>query len=543
MGTVIHAHYSSNKPMRELRLEHTLERASGGQDAESHVQFEMQRIWREAEDTTETNSASTDEIIEKLDEVNGDDQIVAALKGLVRWERNRDYDDGAIAALDAFDGVVENALSNEWVNVAAYSNLLAANIAADLSNDEATSELIPQLIDLFDNHWEDLTPNNRSNVLDGARRLQHYASDETLDELDSVLKSVAEAAHNESEYDFERKLLETRIDLQREQGEGISSIQDLIIASYDAEAEGFRGQGPTQRAGIFQRALSHCAEFADEEQMNEWKQQLRSANRDWIENMPRIEHQPSDEEIEEIEEGLQAVIDHAEEISRNQNGIFSLMFLLSHDEFLPILDDPNPHEDGVSIMDLVSHRTLTTEGDSIPQPEDRTRPSTYNVMVQFRDNLLSRVLSSVFERNIVSEVDLYIYLWSVDGLTVDDIAYLTDFIIATFDDRYADSLHLGVVRLEGVIASMLKAAGFETAGLQDGYTTPKPLSSLLNSLDGRVNGRLIEYIRYRYSDISGQGIRNKVAHGRAEYRQASPQMSLYLLYDIFCTIAWIDKEL
>lgn len=524
-------------------MEHTLERASGGQEAESHVQLEMQRIWREAEDTARVDPAPTDEMIEELDKVEGGDLIVAALKGLVRWERNRNYDDGAIAALDAIDEVIEDSLSDEWVNVAVYSNLLAANIAADLSDNEATSEWIPRLIDLFDDHWEEITPNNRSNVLDGMRRLQHYASDETLHELDQVLKSIAKAAYSTGDYDFERRILETRIDVQREQGKDISQIQNLIIDSYNAEAESSRGRNPMQLAGIYQRALTDCAEFADEEQMNKWKRKLRSANRDSIENMPRIEHQPSDEEIDEIEEGLQAVIEHAEELSRDEHGIASLMFLLSHNEFIPKLKDPNPHGNGVSIMDLVSQRTLTTEGDSIPVPEDRTRPSTYNVMVQFRDNLLSRVLWSIFERNIVSEADLYIYLWSIDGLTVDDIAYLTDFIIATFDDRYADALHLGVARLEGIIASMLKAAGFETAGLQDGYTTSKPLSSLLNLLDGRVNEELVEYLRYRYSDISGQGIRNKVAHGRAEYRQASPRMSLYLLYDIFCAIAWIDEEL
>lgn len=161
--------------------------------------------------------------------------------------------------------------------------------------------------------------------------------------------------------------------------------------------------------------------------------------------------------------------------------------------------------------------------------------------MQLRDAILTSILFRVFEEDIITEGDLY--LWAINELTVHDVAYLTDFIIAVFDNRYADALHIGIPRLEGAIASILKERGFETASLQDGYTTPVPLPGLLNMLDGHVDEDLVEYIRFRYSDISGQRVRNQVAHGRAEYGLAAPQICMILLYDIFRSISWIEHNL
>ncbi|WP_323172194.1 hypothetical protein [Natrialba sp. PRR66] len=503
----------------------------------------MERIKRQARDDEDTPS-SADDALEELDKIDFDHPIVPALKGLVRWEAERDYQDGAVPALDAYRDAVDETVDDGWHNVAVHAAQQAAMVAADINDNDELDFWIPRIVDLFDQHWETITPNTRGNLLHAFPRLQHFADEDTLDDFEEVLESAAQASHEKQEYDTERRFLNALVDLRRHRDRDFTPQQEALIDSYNAEAEATEERGQMYRAIVFQRALDDCTEFADEEQIREWKQELRAANRAAIrDEMVEFEHEPSEDEIEELENYIDEIVDQAREISQNEFGGAALMFLLSRKDFLPQLEELRKTREGASIMELVSQRHMTKEGDAIPDPEDRTRPGNYNISVQLRDSVLTSILFRVLEEDIITEGDLYLYLWSVDDLTVHDIAYLTDFIIAVFDDRYADALHIGVPRLEGAIASILKARGYETASLQEGYTTPVPLPGLLNMLEEDIDEDLVEYLRFRYSDISGQRVRNQVAHGRAEYGLAAPRMCAILLYDIFRSISWIEHHL
>lgn len=62
-------------------------------------------------------------------------------------------------------------------------------------------------------------------------------------------------------------------------------------------------------------------------------------------------------------------------------------------------------------------------------------------------------------------------------------------------------------------------------------------------LDGEIDDDLIEYLRYRYADISGEGLHNSLAHGRISYQHANRSKYLILLYDDFRTLGWLEDEL
>ncbi|WP_122090899.1 hypothetical protein [Halalkalicoccus subterraneus] len=529
--------------MRESRLEEILLRMRDGQGSESHIQLEMNRIKQQVRDDKESTS-STHEVFEDLNDIDINHPIVPALEGLVRWEANQDYHNGAVPALDAYRDAVDEAVSDRWPNVAVHAAQQAALVAADINDDKELDFWIPRIVELFDQHWEELTPNTQGNLIDAFPRLQYFADGKILDEFENVLESAATASHEKEEYGVERRFLNALLDIRRKRDQDVTVQEQLLIESYNAEAEATENRGQMHRAIVFQRALDNCTEFADEEQVVEWKRELRSANRTAIdEEMASIEHKPNKEEIEELEQFIDEIVDQARQASQNDFGGAALMFLLSRNDFVPRLEELRTMDERVSIMDLVGRRNMTKEGDAIPDPEDRTRPHGYQASVQLRDAIVTSILFRVFDENIITEGDLYLYLWAIDELTVHDVAYLTDFIVAVFDNRYADALHIGVPRLEGAIASILKDRGFETASLQDGYTTPVPLPGLLNMLDGKVDENLVEYLRFRYSDISGQRVRNQVAHGRAEYKLAAPQMCLILLYDIFRSISWIEHNL
>lgn len=527
-----------------IRLEENIERAEAGEKSESRIQLEMERIWRVARDDREGHlpDIPTDELLTALEEVDSDSPIIDALSGLVRWERESDFHDGAVPALEAFEDVVKEGIEKEWYNVGLYAAVQAALVASAVSDDEKTEKWLEQYNDLFGDYWQELTPNTRRNVIDAYPDLHLVANENLLTDLLDTLQSVGDEAADNQDYELQRRILRSIREVLHDRGRSTSKVEAEIIGSYSAEAE-LKEESPQHKAIVLQEALNSCHEYADEEQLTKWKREMREANRQAIENMPVITHEPEEDELEELERGIEEMIENLRELSTSDSPGVALMTLLANPVFIPRLDAIDSGSEGTPLVEILSRRHMKSEGDSIPDPEEETRPRMYQVGVQHRDNILFAVFRRVISEGIITEGDLYLYLEAVDDLSVHDRSYLTDFVIAFFERRLAEALHLGVPRLEGLIASELKANGYETASLKEGYTTPTPLPGLLRMLEGKVDNDLVEYLKYRYSDISGEGLRNKVAHGRASYQHSNYRICLILLYDIFRTIAWLEDEL
>ena len=526
-----------------FRIEETFEQVEMGEKPESHFQLVMERIWRTAQNEFDRmQDVSTEDLLAELEDADVDDPFIDALEGLVLWERENDYHDGAVPALDALEKVVEQALNDEWYNVGIYAAVQAAYLAIDVSQDETGVEWLERIDGLFGQYWCELSPNMRSNVVEAIPDLQYVAGEDIVQKLLDTLRDVAEEAAEQDNLGLERRIYWRVKKVQHDREWDTEDAEEELIDSYNTEASLMDDQ-PHQKASILQEALSSCAEFASEDQLIEWKREMREANKQAIEGLPRIEHELDEDEVRELEEGIEQDVENLSELSVEESGVSALMTILAHQAFLPQLDAIESGAKDNPLHEILPRRYLKSEGDSIPDPDEESRASMYQVGVQHRDNVLTAMLDRILRERIITEGDLYIYLMSVEDITVHDKAYLTDFIIGFFDERFADALHVGVFRLEGVIASELKANGFEPASLKDGYTTPTPLPGLLNMLDGEVDENLVEYLRYRYADISGESLRNKVAHGRAGYSLASRRLCLILLYDLFRTIAWLEDEL
>lgn len=530
--------------MRSFRLEENIERAETGEKPESHVQLEMERVWRAAQedDAGHVPEVSTEDLLFVLEDIDRDSPIVDALLGLVLWERENEYHDGAVPALESFEEVVEEGLEKDWYNVSLFATVQAASLASAVSDDEKAGEWLNECIDLFGGHWQMTSPNTRGNVIDAIPDLHYSTDEELLDNLLDTIYSVAEDAAGDQNYELQRRILQSIREILGDRDRDISDVEDQIIESYSDEVE-LKKDSPHQKAILLQEAMDRCAEYADEDQLVGWKREMREANREAIEEMAVITHELGDEEAEELEQAIEEIVENLRELSETESPGTALMTFLANPVFIPQLDAIGSGCGTSPLLEIVSRRHMKSEGDAIPDPEEETRPRMYQVGVQHRDNILFAVLQRVISERIITEGDLYLYLEAVDNLAVHDRAYLTDFVIDVFDQRYSDSLHLGIPRLEGVIVSELKANGYETASLQEGYTTPTPLPGLLRMLEGEVDENLVEYLKYRYSDISGEGLRNKVAHGRATYQHSNPRICLILLYDIFRTIAWLEDEL
>lgn len=530
--------------MHEIRLEQQIQRAQQNPESEeSKLAVSVGNIVEWLRNGSADWAPAESEILEQLDSLADIHQIAHALAALGQWELHREYENGAAEALPLLRDVADDTLNDDWYNVALVFYTLAAELGRQLDEDQILSTVTTSLYSEFREHWPDLSRNTRGTILDTTGYvLSGIESEQQVDIVD-MLSDIATEAHEESALSFERRVLDTMVALDESGGATEEELQERLVFSFEKQLD-VQDRSGAHEASVLQEALSRCHEFLDFAQQNEWKAALRRAHRDSIDELTEFTHEPTDGELDELDEAVEDILDDAEQIANEEHRVNAVYYLLAVPIFIPRATLDVDGREGASLTEILPRLILTGEGDAVPEYEESQRHAQYGLTTQFRDKILTATLRRALERRIISESSLFLYLWSIEALSVDDVAYITDMIIAHFDGRYGDSMHVGVARLEGAIASMLQYEGVETASLREEYMTPTPLPGLLNRLEELgVDQDLVEYLRYKYADISGQQIRNKIAHGRAGYGWAAWNLSLVLLYDILLTVGWLEDNL
>jgi len=186
------------------------------------------------------------------------------------------------------------------------------------------------------------------------------------------------------------------------------------------------------------------------------------------------------------------------------------------------------------IVDLFERRTVTEAGESYSQEEGTELPQSYGVMVQFVQNIRQSVYYRLQNRGLINQGDLFILINRREVISTDTQAYLTDFVIHLFEHNHSAAIHLGMGQLEAVIRALAAENGKSILSRDEetGELGRRPLGSLLYQVKGEINESWIAYLRYRYVDLGGQNIRNKIAHGYLPYRHVAWGMSVIILFDI-----------
>jgi hypothetical protein len=185
---------------------------------------------------------------------------------------------------------------------------------------------------------------------------------------------------------------------------------------------------------------------------------------------------------------------------------------------------------------------MTHEGDSVSdEVSDIDVPDRYNIDARLSTGLTARVVYKLINQELIREHHFYTLLESIEGATVDDKAFLTDFIIAFFEDRHPEAIHLGMARLEGLMKHQLEAAGTAVTGSKHGEDLPKSLGGIVNRLDGLVDDEYVTYLRFRYHDLVGEALRNRTAHGDLRYKEAHFDISASILVEIFRSAVYISQ--
>jgi len=486
--------------------------------------------------------SSPNEIRNELAESDYEHPFLTAIVGLSRWIENNTYHDGAELAVTKLEEGFEIANDEDWSPLAATLLKKRLQLLVQLQHDEALEATIEEAI-AFLRRADELAIGPTFDILDLIVEHPENIPAAVIDDLLAFLQEQADEAREKREYDTCRKYWRYNLEIHRATDQSLEAAKDRIIASYHEQLAFLQDGQHMVRASVAHEAVKECVEWVDEATRAEWEQEHREANRASIDEMGEFSHRLPDEEIENLDNALESIIDQFEDLQEERHTVFAIKWLVNRDILVP---DPEPVDrgPGVPFRDLVQSRTITSSGGSYSQDESGGDWSDlYSVAVQHSHKVLQDLVYRLMNRGLLHEGDFFILFNRRDTLRADTVAFLTDFVIAFFENRGSAATHIGMAQLEAVIRSQMEEYGKSTLRLDPdtGELHPRSMTGLLGQLEGDVAESWMTYMRYRYTDLSGQNIRNKIAHGHLRHRQAQWSMSCILLFDMLRVFLELER--
>jgi hypothetical protein len=495
-----------------------------------------------------------------LESTDAEHPLLEALRGYQRWENDQNYENGAEHALKNYEEGIGQALDDCWFHVASWSLAAYIDLADSLNHEDRLQQAVDDAIELLEEQYSEFDTDEGSagRILDAISEADLRSIDSaTLDRLVEFAWTRAEYTNKQHNYHAQRNYLHRVRQIQEQRDESIEDVQEGLTESYEDEIEFQKTRGHLVTATTIEGALKECESFADEETLNRWRLEKRKENRKGIEQeMKSVGGEVPDEVTENFTSIANTLVENFENAANEFSPEQAFLGLVKVPVFLPHLDD-EPSDSGArseekeegenlfptaSLTDIFPRRHMTHEGDSVSsETSDIDVPEWYSAEARLSVVLTARVLYKLINQRLIKEHHFFTLLESIDGTTVDDKAFLTDFIIAFFEDRHAEAVHLGMPRLEGVIKHQLEASGTAITASIRGEDLPKTFGGLMNRLDGLLDEDYVTFLRFRYHDATGEALRNRTAHGELRYKEAHYDFSASLLLEIFRSAVYISE--
>ena len=479
---------------------------------------------------------SPKQLREEILEFGFEHPLIDFFVGLSRWIENDDYPDGAKPALENLRDAIDLVISEEWDGLLPTLIVERMALLGDLNH---TEELMAEMylgLYFLEEKEKSIPIGHVFDILhEIEQNIEAISGTAAFDLLTQYLEEHAEKAGEAGDYRTCRKLW--RMDLRVRGGDDLDKeiSKNAIVKSYNNEIIELKSANKSSlRANCAKEAIVECNEWIGEEQRVTWEREFIDGNKKSIEQMSEFGHEPSEEEIEELDQVIENFIEGFREQKERRHAIFAIKWLLNHDMFVPDIERARMISEG-GIMDFIQGRTVTEAGESYSQEEGTTEfPQSYRAMVQFVQKIRQTVYYRLQNRRLINQGDLFVLFNRREVLSADTRAYLTDFVIHLFEHNHSAAIHLGMSQLEAIIRTL--AAENDKSILsrdeETGELGRRPMGSLLYQVEGEIDESWIAYLRYRYVDLGGQNIRNKIAHGYLPYRHAAWGMSIILLFDI-----------
>jgi len=495
-----------------------------------------------------------------LESTDADHPLLDALRGYKRWENEQDYANGAEYALKNYEKGINQAIDDCWFHVASWSLAEYIDLADSLNDEDRLQQAVDDAIELIEEQYSDFDTDEGSagRILDAISGANLRSIDSAiLDRLIDFAWTRAEYTNKQHNYHAQRNYLHRIRQILEQRDESIGDVQEGLVESYKDEIEFQKTRGHLVTATTIEGALKECESFADEETLNQWRLEKREENRKGIEQeMKTVGGEVPDAVTENFTSIANTLVETFEDAANEFSPEEAFLGLVKASVFLPQLHDepsesgPNSEEEEegenmfptASFTDIFPQRYMTHEGDSVSsENSDIDVADGYPAKATLSIGLTARVLYKLINQGLIKEQHFFTLLESIDGATVDDKAFLTDFIIAFFEDRHAEAVHLGMSRLEGVIKHQLEASGTAITAPIRGEDLPKTFGGLMHRLDGLLDEEYVTFLRYRYHDATGEALRNRTAHGELRYKEAHYDFSASLLVEIFRSAVYISE--
>lgn len=527
------------------RLLEYLERVQNDPEQEHHLRIALDSLLSQIREER-INSVETVE--DRLGDPSAS-PLFEAVYSYAYWRisTTNAYNEGAKPAIQQYQVAFENARENQWHSIAALCLSELINLYGEINHDDDLEHWLETAISFLESEYSghDVDIGNGSRLVDSLQAHRYAANEDTLRQAIEYLNERIDSAKQRESYWIERDLLEDLIDLKSYLGLDTEGDQATIAESFEAEAEKKGQRSNMVRASVLSNAIDRCESFVDDQRVAKWKRELREANRTAIEDeMQEISHKPSDKDIKELEEAIESIVEMYEQWVSEFDPASAFKLLLDQKVFIPDLEISREIAQGSIISEIVTRSTISPEGDTVavrnPREEFDARPANYRTMAQHIGTILSSVLFRLMTRNILREHHFYRLIEDAHWLTAHDHAFLTDIVIAFFSHRYAEALHIGVARLEGVIARTLEHNGVPVTTVEGGESEQRSLGGLLREMRGIVDENFVVYLNYRYVDPAGMNLRNRISHGQIRYHVASFHNTSICVFDIFRSIQKIE---
>lgn len=279
---------------------------------------------------------SSKQLREELLEYDFEHPLINFLVGLSRWIENNDYPDGAEPALEHLRDAIDLAISEGWDDL--LPTLIVERIAllGDLNH---TEELVAEIylgIYFLREKEESIPIGHIFEILDEIENnVESISGTAAFDLLTQYLETHAEKAGEAGDYRTCRKLW--RMDLRVQDGNNLDDekSKNAIISSYDDEIIEFKSTNKNSlRANCAKEAIVECDEWIGEDKRVTWEREFIDGNKKSIEQMAEFGHEPSEEEIEELDQVLENFIEEFREQKERRHAIFAIKWLLNHDMLL-----------------------------------------------------------------------------------------------------------------------------------------------------------------------------------------------------------------
>lgn len=488
-------------------------------------------------------------------------------KATIQNSADRDFD-LVVDGLNALDEVFSHAKRQEWDEVAVVAVTHRLREMRELSGwDAELAEEIERARDLLVDK-DILTTGNRSFVFD---LLDEVVLVSTPDETDTVLdlyqecSTWADSFREAGDLQAERDVLRYAITLRESLDGEPTEEQEQLIEAYERDVE--RSNYHSRNAAILREGIQECREFLSREKRNEWLRKLRIENRTGRENMSAL---PTGVTPGQLQAEADRIVNLYRSTKQNHSNEETFLMLLRFDDLLTDYDEAAQEDfeelerNPLSVLltqsfenkkgDIVDDNpglfeVLDGFGDGTqPVTPDEEKmeewtPQAYQKQVKKMNAVLARVLRRLIEHGDLRETDFYRVLDRVEFIDPHREAFLTDAIIAFFEEDYTKALYVGMPQFEGILEDLLEIKGERVnKETPDGTIEPAALGGLFGIIKDNVNENLGKYLDYQYTDPGGMNLRNALAHGEYPYGASSFDYSSILLFDIIRTVVRIEDH-